>query len=209
MSVIRVMLIDDHEVVRRGLRAALECDPGIEVVGDAGQAQQAIALVSSLKPDVALLDLQLPDASGPQVCWSMAEASPQTAIVILTAFLNPQLLKACLLGGARGYVLKEAENLDLPALVRAAHAGQAVFDPQVAAVFTALISPAGTSSDALTLRELQVLQLMSEGLTNKQIGDRLFLSPSTVKGYVREIMTKLGCQNRVEAVVEGRARNLI
>jgi len=205
---IRVALVDDHHVVREGFRATLEHAEDMEIVGEAGEAEEAVSLVARLKPDVVLLDLQVPGASGPELCWRVSEASPESAVVVLTAFLNPHLLKACLLGGIRGYLLKDAAHLDLAAAVRTAHSGDTVFDPRATNMVASFIREAN-AHDALTRRELQVLRLMSKGLTNKEIGERLFISLNTVKGHVAEIMVKLGSRNRVEATAEARARNLI
>lgn len=208
MNKMRIVLIDDHAVVRHGFRASLEHSPDMEVVGEAGEAEEAVRLVANVKPDVIFLDLQVPGASGPELCWRVAEASPQSAILILTAFLNPDLLRACMLGGARGYLLKTSDVLDLAAAVRDVSTGNAVFDPDVANMLASFFRSV-ESHEALTRRELQVLRLMSKGLTNKEIAEELFISLNTVKGYVKEIMAKLGSKNRMETVAEARVRNLI
>lgn len=208
MSKIRVVIVDDHAVVRQGFRATLESASDIEVVGEAGDGREAVRVVKAQQPDVVLLDLQIPGASGPELCWQIGDASENSAILILSAFLNPHLLKSCMMGGARGYLLKDAEDLDMAAQVRAAHAGNTIFDPRVADMAATLLRT-DDNHIALSRRELQVLKLMAEACTNSEIAETLFISVNTVKGHVKEVLSKLGARNRVEAVTEGRLRNLV
>ncbi len=209
MSMIRVLLVDDHRIVRQGLHSILDPDPEVEIVGEAGDGASAIALVAEQKPDVVLLDLKLPDMDGITLCQRILEACPQTAVLFLTAFIDRNLVNACLRAGARGYLLKDAENLHLKEHLTAVMQGYAALDPRAAGILTDFVRQQPEGSDVLGKRDLEVLQLIAQGLTNREISARLFLSENTVKGYVKEIMAKMGVHNRVEAVLLAKERGLL
>jgi DNA-binding NarL/FixJ family response regulator len=209
MNSVRLLLIDDHQVVRQGLRSMLESDPEFQVVGEGASARDALSLVQSLQPDVVLLDLQLPGGGGADLCLHLIQACPTVRVVVLTAFLNQSLVEACLRAGARGYLLKETENLHLKERLRAVMAGNTVVDARVANLLTEYLCAHEASPGVLTPREMEVMVLMAQGLSNREIGDKLFVSENTVKGHVKEILAKLNVQNRVAAVVKAREQNLI
>ena len=206
---IRVLLVDDHQIVRQGVRALLDPDVRFEVVGEAGTGAEALELTAEQHPDIILQDLKLPDISGPDLCANLLKASPDSVVLILTAYFDQNLVNACLRSGARGYLLKDAENLHLEEQLMAVARGHAVFDPRAAGVLTEIIRQGRLPADLLSPRELQVLILIADGLTNKEIGEQLFISENTVKGYVREILAKLDVRNRLEAVVQAKERGLL
>lgn len=203
-----VILVDDHLFVRAGVRALLERTSDIVVVGEAENSSTAIDKIKMLTPDVAVLDLQLPDANGAEACRAIASASPKTNILVLSAFLNPYLLRTCLDQGACGYLLKDAENLDIANAIRIVATGGTVFDKRVRTIGQQVLGIAH-GFEMPTPRELQVLILMGKGLTNQEIAECLSVSLNTVKGHIKEIMRKLHCHNRVEVVVKGRGLYLI
>lgn len=209
MTVIRLLLIDDHQIVREGLRSILAQDPEFEIVGEAANAGDALSLVKSLQPDVVLLDLQLPGGGGADLCRRLIQTCTTCRILILTAFLNLSLVDACLRVGARGYLLKDAENLHLKERIRAVMDGDTVLDSKVANVLTDYLRAHEPSPGVLTPRELEVMVLIAQGLSNKEIGDKLSVTENTVKGHVKEILSKLNAQNRVTAVLKARELNLI
>jgi DNA-binding NarL/FixJ family response regulator len=209
MSEISVVLIDDHMLVRKGIRTLLEVAKDIVVVGEAADFAAALALVAESSPDVILLDLQIPGASGAELCWRLARCSPDSAILVLTAFLNPQLLRTCLSAGARGYLLKDAESLDIVSAVRTVASGNAVFDKRVSGLERERWGEGRPLFGSLTARELQVISLLGRGLTNAEISESLSITLNTTKGHIREIMRKMDCRNRVEIVTRLRESNLI
>lgn len=201
---IRVFLLDDHEVVRRGLRELLESDGDIEVVGESGLAQEATRRIPALKPDVAVLDGRLPDGSGIDVCRDVRSVDPSIRALILTSYDDDEALFAAIMAGACGYVLKQITGTDLVDSVRRVAAGQSLIDPSLTAKVLERLrkGPPGTSELAsLTDRERRVLELVAEGLTNRQIGDELLLAEKTVKNYVSSILVKLGLERRTQAAV--------
>lgn len=209
MNPIRVMLVDDHRIVRQGLRSILAPDPRFEVAGEAANGVDALKVVAEQQPDVVLLDLKLPDMSGVELCRRIIQARPETAVLILTAFIDQNLVNACLQAGARGYLLKDAENLQLREQLLAVVEGHAALDPRAADVLTEYIRGHEPPLEMLTLREVEVLRLIAHGLTTKEIGNQLHLSENTVKGYVKDILAKLGVHNRIEAVLRAKERGLI
>jgi DNA-binding NarL/FixJ family response regulator len=209
MPEISVALIDDHMLVRKGIRVLLEAAKDIVVVGEAADFDAALALVAESSPDVILLDLQIPGASGAELCWRLARHNPDSAVLILTAFLNPQLLRTCLSAGACGYLLKDAENLDIVSAVRTVASGNAVFDKRVSGLERELRGEGRPLFGSLTARELQVISLLGRGLTNAEISETLSITLNTTKGHIREIMRKMDCRNRVEIVTRLRESNLI
>ena len=199
---ISVFLLDDHEVVRRGLRDLLEAEPDMDVIGEAGTAASAVGRILALRPDVAVLDVRLPDGDGVSVCREIRSALPGTACLMLTSYGDDGALLGAIMAGAAGYVLKETCGSDLVSAVRTLAAGRSTLDAdatqrvmerlreQVAAV-----SPLS----ALTGQEKRVLELIGEGLTNRQISERMILSEKTAKNYVSSVLTKLGMQRRAQA----------
>ena len=209
MKPIRVVLVDDHWIVRQGLRSVLNGDPAFEVVGEAADGEKALRLVDKQQPDVVLLDLQMPGLGGVEACQRIAKASPRTAILILTAFFDQSLIDACLRAGARGYLLKDVENLRLKAQLRAVVAGHAALDPRAARMLTEYLQQSEPAPNVLTAREFEVLHLMARGLLNREIGAELSITENTVKGHVKEILAKMDARNRVEAVFRARERGLL
>jgi two-component system response regulator DevR len=203
---IRIFLLDDHEIVRRGIAELLDAVPGFEVVGEAGRAQQAVARVLAVKPDVAILDARLPDGSGIDVCREIRSALPQTYCLILTSYDDEEAVLASVLAGASGYVLKEVRTAGLVDAIRQIAQGRSLIDPAVVTQLMERIkagSPADRRLAVLTEREREVLDLIADGLTNRQIGERLFLTEKTIKNYVSSLLSKLGMQRRTQAAVLG------
>jgi two-component system response regulator DevR len=201
---IRVFLLDDHEVVRRGLRDLLEAEGDIEVVGEAGTVAEATARIPALRPHVAVLDARLPDGSGIDVCRDVRSVDPSIKALILTSYDDDEALFAAILAGAAGYVLKQIGSSDLVEGVRRVASGQSLIDPSLTArvldrVRNGPAEPAELSS--LTEQERKILGLIAEGLTNRQIGERMFLAEKTVKNYVSSILAKLGLERRTQAAV--------
>jgi len=201
---IRVFLLDDHEVVRRGVQELLEAESDIVVVGEAGTAAEALARVPALRPDVAVLDVRLPDGDGVSVCRELRSQMPELACLMLTSFADDEALFDAIMAGASGYVLKQIRGADLTGAVRAVAAGQSLLDPRTTATLKERLR--GTVEphdplDGLTDREREILVLIGEGLTNRQIGERLHLAEKTVKNYVSHLFAKLGMERRTQAAV--------
>jgi two-component system, NarL family, response regulator DevR len=205
MSVIRVFLLDDHEVVRRGLKDLFDSEEGFEVVGESGSAKEAEAIIPALRPDVAVLDGRLPDGSGVDVCRSIRSVDPSIRAIILTSYDDDEALFAAIMAGAAGYVLKQIMGNDLLDVVRKVADGQSLLDPAVTQRVLDRLRDGGASEPAelraLTPQERRILELVAEGLTNRQIGEKLFLAEKTVKNYVTSILTKLGLERRTQAAV--------
>ncbi|MFI7632801.1 response regulator [Nonomuraea sp. NPDC049400] len=199
---IRVFLVDDHEVVRRGVAALLEAEEDIEVIGDVGTAASAIARIPALKPDVAVLDVRLPDGSGVDVCREVRSRVPGLACLMLTSFADDDALFDAVMAGASGYVLKQIHGSDLVGAVRTVASGQSLLDPQTTAAMLERLRRQATAKDplaALSEQERHILELIGEGLTNRQIGERMFLAEKTVKNYVSNLLAKLNMQRRTQA----------
>jgi len=199
---IRVFLLDDHEIVRMGVRDLLEAEPGITVIGEAGTAASALARIPALKPDVAILDVRLPDGDGVSVCRDIRSKMPQLAVLMLTSFSDDEALFDAIMAGAAGYVLKQIRGTDLVGAVRTIASGQSLLDPEAASRVMRRMRDQATAADplaGLTDQERRILALIGEGLTNRQIGDRLFLAEKTVKNYVSALFAKLGMQRRAQA----------
>ncbi len=205
MGNIRVFLLDDHEVVRRGLRDLFDSEEGFEVVGESGSAKDAEARIPALRPDVAVLDGRLPDGSGVDVCRSIRSVDPSIRAIILTSYDDDEALFAAIMAGAAGYVLKQIIGNDLRDVVRKVAEGQSLLDPAVTERVLDRLRDGGSSEPAelrsLTPQERRILELVAEGLTNRQIGEQLFLAEKTVKNYVTSILTKLGLERRTQAAV--------
>ncbi|MCX4985025.1 response regulator transcription factor [Streptomyces sp. NBC_00572] len=204
----RVFLVDDHEVVRRGLRDLIDDEPDMEVVGEAATAEQALARGPALRPDVAVLDVRLPDGDGISVCRELRSRMPEVACLMLTSFDDEDALLDAIMAGASGYVLKQIKGSDLVSAVRTVATGQSMLDPATTArLMHSLRDPetAKPPEDArlavLSERERSVLDLIGEGLTNRQIAKRLYLSEKTVKNHISRLLGKLGVERRVQAAV--------
>ncbi|MBB1255800.1 response regulator [Streptomyces alkaliterrae] len=205
---IRVFLLDDHEVVRRGVHDLLDAEPDITVVGEAGTAEQAVARGPALRPDVALLDVRLPDGDGISVCRELRSRMPELACLMLTSFDDDDALLDAILAGAAGYVLKQIKGSDLVSAVRTVASGQSMLDPATTARLMSSLrgqraepEPEEDALAGLTPREKEILALIGEGLTNRQIGQRLYLSEKTVKNNISRLLAKLGVERRVQAAV--------
>ncbi len=199
---IGVFLLDDHEIVRRGVRDLLEAEPDIRVVGEAGTASSALARIPALRPDVAILDMRLPDGDGIEVCREVRSRLPEVACLILTSFGDEEALFSAVLAGAAGYVLKQIRGTDLVGAVRTVAAGQSMLDPQAAGQLMTRLRDQERKKDplaALSGQERRILELIGEGLTNRQIGERMFLAEKTVKNYISSLFAKLGLERRTQA----------
>ena len=202
-SVIGVFLLDDHEIVRRGLRELIENEDDMRVVGEAGLAADALNRISATSPNVAVLDYQLPDGNGVEVCRDIKDQHPEVGCLMLTAFSDDEALFSAIMAGAAGYVLKQIRGNDLVGAIRRVAAGESLLDPIITSrVLDRLRAPAPTAPDplaGLTPQERQILLLIGEGLTNRQIGTRMYLAEKTVKNYVSNVLSKLGMERRTEA----------
>jgi len=197
-----VFLLDDHEVVRRGLRALLEASNDITVVGEAGTVAEALARIPPTKPDVAILDVRLPDGSGVEVCREIRSSHPEIACVMLTSYADDEALIASIMAGAAGYVLKQVGSLDLLDTIRRAGDGQSLLDPALTERVLERLRD-GPHVDpriaSLTPQERRILDLIAEGCTNRQIAETMFLAEKTVKNYVSNLLSKLGMERRTQA----------
>jgi two-component system, NarL family, response regulator DevR len=202
---IRVFLLDDHEMVRRGLHDVFESQHDIVVVGESGSAKDAEARIPALRPHVALLDGRLADGSGVEVCRAIRSVDPSINVIILTSYDDDEALFAAIMAGASGYILKQIVGLDLVDAVRKVAKGQSLLDPSVTQRVLDRLRSGGSSKPAelqsLTPQEHRILELVTEGMTNRQIGGELFLAEKTVKNYVTSILSKLGMQSRTQAAV--------
>jgi two-component system, NarL family, response regulator DevR len=203
-SKIKVFLLDDHEVVRRGIRDLLEAEGDIVVVGEASTAAEALARVPATHPDVAVLDVRLPDGDGVSVCRELRSDFPELSCLMLTSFADDEALYNAILAGASGYVLKQIRGSDLVGAVRTVSGGGSLLDPKAAAQVMDRLRNQANKKDplaALTDQERKILDLIGEGLTNRQIGERMFLAEKTVKNYVSSLLAKLGLERRTQAAV--------
>ncbi len=201
---ITVFLLDDHEIVRRGLRDLLEAEGDIEVVGEAATQQTAVDRVHALDPDVAVLDVRLEEGNGVEACREIRSRHPRTACLILTSFSDDEALFQAIMAGAAGYVLKQIRSADLVDAVRRVAAGQNLLDPVVTARVLERIRRGPAQDERLarlTEQEHKVLDLLAEGLTNREIGERLHLAEKTIKNYVTALLAKMGMARRTEAAV--------
>lgn len=200
---IRVLVVDDHAVVREGLRAFLELQEGIEVAGEAEDGQEAVEKAADLRPDVILMDLAMPRLDGVAAMRALRESVPKARVVVLTSFLDDEKLLPALRAGAAGYLLKNAQPQELARAVRAAYAGETLLDPVVAArlVDTLAVDGGEDPLDRLTPREREVLILIGRGFPNKRIAQELGLSEKTVKTHVGHVLAKLGVSDRTQAAV--------
>ncbi|MCP9993715.1 MULTISPECIES: response regulator [Streptomyces] len=205
---VKVFLLDDHEVVRRGVHDLLNDEPDITVVGEAATVEQALIRVPALRPDVAVLDVRLPDGDGVTVCRELRSRMPDLACLMLTSFDDEEALLDSIMAGAAGYVLKQIQGSDLVTAVRTVARGQSLLDASATAKLMARLRSAGEQPaeepdvlPGLTDREREILDLIGEGLTNRQIGQRLYLAEKTVKNHISRLLSKLGVERRVQAAV--------
>jgi DNA-binding NarL/FixJ family response regulator len=211
--VIRVVIVDDHEMVREGLRTILQSEPDLEVVGDTGLGGAVPDLVERTGPDIVLLDARLPDVSGPEVCRRLRGSHPAVRVIIVTTFSDDDLVDQCIRAGARGFVVKDVEKFSLKQSVRAVHRGEGAIAPSIAGrildrirVQTATAEP---SQPTFTPVQTQILRLISEGFSNREIAAQVHLSENTVKSHVQEIFHRLEVRNRVEAAIRATKEGLI
>jgi two-component system response regulator DevR len=200
--VIRVLLVEDHEIVRRGVRELLDSEPGIEVVAEAGGVAEALVRAGATQPDVAVVDVRLPDGDGVALCRTLRSREPAPRCLVLTAFDDERAVVEAITAGASGYLLKQVRGQDLVHAVREVAAGRSLLDPVTTARVLERMRRSAETDElaALTEKERRVLELMGEGLTNRQIAQRLFLAEKTVKNYVTSVLAKLGMERRAQAV---------
>ncbi|MEO3859983.1 response regulator transcription factor [Acrocarpospora sp. B8E8] len=199
---IRVFLVDDHEVVRRGVAALLDAQDDVEIVGEAGTVESAISRIATISPDVVVLDVRLPDGNGVDVCREVRSRDPGVACLMLTSYADDDALFDAVMAGASGYVLKQIHGSDLVGAVRTVAGGNSLLDPQTTAAMLQRLRDQASRRDplaALSEQERHILELIGEGLTNKQIGQRLFLAEKTVKNYVSNLLGKLRMERRTQA----------
>ena len=200
----KVFLLDDHEVVRRGLRELFESEDDLTVVGEAATAEEALARVPSSQPDVAVLDVRLPDGDGVEVCRDLRSAMPELKCLMLTSYADDEALFSAILAGASGYVLKQIKGSDLVSAVRRVAAGESLLDPSLTRQVMERLRGENVEDERLarlTTQERNILELIADGKTNRQIADELFLAEKTVKNYVSNLLSKMGFARRTEAAV--------
>jgi two-component system response regulator DevR len=209
--VIRIAIIDDHEIVRRGISAILQGDPDFQVVGEAADGKEALRVVRETQPDVALVDVRLPKISGIELCYRIQGEAPQTQVLILTGYLDGNVVRECIRAGARGYVLKDVASSDLCRSVHELARGEAPVDPRAARMMIHWLreGPEANTPDHFTLREIEILHLIAEGLTNRDIAERICLSENTIKTYIQGLYQKLDAHNRIEAVMRATKWGLL
>ncbi|HUZ40691.1 MAG TPA: response regulator transcription factor [Acidimicrobiales bacterium] len=198
-----VFLVDDHEVVRRGVRELLEREGDIEVVGEAGRQSEALVLIPEAKPDVVLLDVRLPDGDGIEICRDIRSASPEIHCLMLTSYADDEALVGAVMAGAAGYVLKQINGNDLVASVRRAARGESLLDPLLVAQARARLGRDREEErlKPLSPQERKILDLIAEGKTNREIAETMFLAEKTVRNYVSNLLMKMGMKHRTEAAV--------
>jgi DNA-binding NarL/FixJ family response regulator len=204
LTKIRLLIADDHEMVRAGLRSLLLLEPDIDLVGEAGTGSQVLVQARQLRPDVVLLDARLPDMPGWSVCQQLNETLPNIAVAILTTFTDDELVRQCVRAGARGYLLKEIPGIDLAASIRSLAHGESVIDRRVLPRVLAVARQGAQVTDAsqvLTERQRTLLQLIADGLSNREIAQQLHLSELTIKSYIEQLLKQLGARNRVHAAI--------
>jgi DNA-binding NarL/FixJ family response regulator len=210
---IRVLIVDDHAVVRTGLKVFLDLQPDMEVVGEAADGSEGVAMARRLEPDVVLMDLLMPNMDGVTAIGRIKAERPGTEIVTMTSFIEEEKVTSALEAGASGYVLKDAEAEEVAAAVRAAHAGEVHLDPAVARLLAQRMrdrkSPKDELAEPLTEREKDVLRLLGQGMSNKEIGSTLFITERTARTYVSNILGKLGLASRTQAALYAVEHKLV
>jgi len=201
---VRVFLVDDHEVVRQGVRALIDASDDLSVIGEADSVETGLARVLAVQPDVAILDVRLPDGNGVELCREIRSRLPEVACLMLTSYSDDEALFEAIIAGAAGYVLKQVRGGELIDAVRRVARGEHLLDPAMAGRVMKRLSSHSTDDvrlSSLTTREREVLDLIGQGLTNRQIGERMYLAEKTVKNYVSGLLAKLGMERRTEAAV--------
>ena len=202
---IRIAIIDDHEMVREGLRAILQTEPDFEIVAESESAEGIVELVDQTKADLILLDARLPGVSGPEACRLLAASHPETAVLIVSTYSDDELVNQCIQAGAKGYLIKDIERFSLKESIRAVHRGEAALSPAVAAKVLARLRHTATTDTPtepqLSNSQREILRLISQGYSNREIASRIHLSENTVKSHTQEIFRKLQVHNRVEAAI--------
>ncbi|RDH77545.1 DNA-binding response regulator [Mycolicibacterium moriokaense] len=209
---IRLVLVDDHAILRQGLRSVLERERDLVIVGEASCEAEAEAVVGAVHPDVVIMDLKLSagsDYDGLSLCAKLSGRFPEMGLLVLTTFLDEDLVVRAVHAGARGYVVKDVDTTELVRAIRAVSAGQSAFDSRSAAAVVRSLSGKGTPHQQLTDREIEVLRLLATGLSNNKIGEKLYISATTAKFHVSNIMRKLEVSRRAEAVYAASKRGLI
>jgi two-component system, NarL family, response regulator DevR len=204
LAMVKVFLVDDHEVVRRGLAGLLASDPELEVIGEAGSVSEAMARIPALQPDVAVLDVRLPDGNGIELCRDLLSAVPELRCLMLTSFTSDEAMLEAILAGASGYVVKDIKGMELAQAIKEVGAGRSLLDNRAAAALMAKLRGRAERKDplsGLTDQERTLLGHLGEGLTNRQIAARMFLAEKTVKNYVSRLLAKLGMERRTQAAV--------
>ena len=207
MKRIRLLIVDDHEMVREGIRSILKDDPELKIVGEAGEGEKALDLIPKLHPDIVLLDIKMPGMDGIEVCRRVRAQYPSVAVIALTTFMEGKLVQECIRAGARGYVLKDVERFQLKQILRTVASGESVIDPKVVSQVVPELHERTAETEGgkvrvdLTPQQLSILRLISQGFSNKEIGTQMFLSENTVKSYVQDLLQKMGARNRVDAAM--------
>jgi len=202
---IRILIVDDHELLREGLKSLLSRESDMEVAGEAARGHEALALCRNLRPDVVVLDARLPDMDGVEVCRQLQEELPEVAVLMLTTFSDADLVLAAVRAGAKGYVVKDVLGLDLKRAIRQVARGEVAMDPKVVGhLIQHMRSPGQEKEEAkspLNRQQLAIIRLVAQGYTNREIAEQMFLSEKTVKGYLAEALRRMGVKNRVEAAM--------
>ncbi|MBX7453432.1 response regulator transcription factor [Mycolicibacterium sp. 3033] len=201
---VRVFLVDDHEVVRRGLIELLSADGDLDVIGEAGSVSEALARIPAMQPDVAVLDVRLPDGNGIELCRDLLSRMPDLRCLMLTSYTSDEAMLDAILAGASGYVVKDIKGMELARAIKDVGAGRSLLDNRAAAALMATVRGEGRGKDplsSLTDQERVLLDLLGEGLTNRQIAARMFLAEKTIKNYVSRLLAKLGMERRTQAAV--------
>ncbi|MCE5289723.1 MAG: response regulator transcription factor [Nocardiaceae bacterium] len=201
---VKVFLVDDHEVVRRGLIGLLQTDPDLDVIGEAGSVSQALARIPALQPDVAVLDIRLPDGNGIELCRELRSMLPNLRCLMLTSFTDEEAMLNAILAGASGYVVKDIKGMELAHAIKEVGSGKSMLDNRAAAALMTKLRTRTEEADplsGLTEQERTLLTLLGDGLTNRQIAARMFLAEKTVKNYVSRLLAKLGMERRTQAAV--------
>jgi two-component system, NarL family, response regulator DevR len=212
--VIRVLIVDDHEIVREGIKTILQAEPDFVVVGESGTAEQLTQLVNQVRPDVVLLDARLPGLSGAEACRRLTVSHPDVGVLMISTYSDQQLVEECIKAGAKGYVVKDIERFTLKESIRAIHAGGGAVSPAVAATVLDRLRttdevPTQPSVIPLSNTQLEIVRLIAAGFSNREIADRVHLSQNTVKSHVQEIFRKLDVDNRVEAALKATRKGWI
>lgn len=208
MKKIRIVLVDDHEVVRKGISSILSEESEFEVVGEASNGQEGLEKIRSLKPDLALIDIRMKEMNGPSLCRAVRQDNLKTILVILTSYADETLVQTCLQLGVQGYILKDIQGFDLVKSIRTIMQGDSFLDPRATKVAVKWIENS-VHPRTLNPRDLDILQFMADGLTNREIGEKMFLSENTIKTHVLDIFRRLGVKNRIEAVVNAYRQGIL